>query len=278
MKKPSLKQRTALRVLRSGFRSGSAVLPSFTAERAVRYFITPERLPRPGWENEILESAKCWKLKNGLAAYTWGSGPKVLLIHGWDGRGTQMGRIAASIAAAGFEATAIDLPAHGESPGDFTHVVEAKNFILSTGEELGSVRAVIAHSFGACATIYALHEGLRAERMIDLAGANRFTGIFDRYLDFIHVRGKAREIFRQKLENLVGLDADENFAAVWASHLSQPALIIHDRDDQDAPFADGEEIHAAWKGSRLFSTKGLGHRRILKSREVLEQILNFIAN
>jgi pimeloyl-ACP methyl ester carboxylesterase len=40
-------------------------------------------------------------------------------------------------------------------------------------------------------------------------------------------------------------------------------LVVHDADDREVPVADAEAIHAAWPGTRLHVTRGLGHRRVL---------------
>ena len=47
-----------------------------------------------------------------------------------------------------------------------------------------------------------------------------------------------------------------------------PTLIIHDQDDTSTPASDGAAIAAAWTGSRLRLTSGLGHRRLLSSPDV----------
>ncbi len=276
MKKIPLREKLEFFVLRASFRFGSVLRPEWTAERALHYFITTSRIARPGWEAELVKTARRRVLACGLVTYSWGTGPRVLLVHGWDGRGTQMGRIAGAIADAGFEAICVDLPAHGESPGVATHVPEAKDYLLKVGEELGPFQAVIAHSFGACASIYAVYQGLATQRVIYVAGANRFTGIFDRYCEAVGVRGLAKDKFYAKVEALVGIDASKNYPALWAAKLDTSAFIIHDRDDQDAPYSDGLEMHAAWKGSRMLTTEGLGHRRILKSKEVLNAIVTYL--
>jgi pimeloyl-ACP methyl ester carboxylesterase len=238
--------------------------------------MTPTRIPPPGWEVELAKTARRLELRSGLIAYAWGKGPRVLLVHGWDGRGTQMGKIASAVADAGFEVICLDLPGHGESPGKLTHVPGAKDALLRVGEELGPFHAVIGHSFGAGAAIFALYHGLKADRAVYLAGPSRFIELFDRYCAWVGVRGRARNRFVEKVAAFVGLDPAENYPALWATKVDQPALIIHDHDDRDAPFSDGQEMHRAWRGSRFFPTSGLGHRRILKSKEVIAEIVAFV--
>ena len=59
--------------------------------------------------------------------------------------------------------------------------------------------------------------------------------------------------------------------------LPAAALVIHDRDDTDVPFAHGEEIVGAWTGSRLETTRGLGHRALLRDPSVISRTVAFLA-
>ena len=58
--------------------------------------------------------------------------------------------------------------------------------------------------------------------------------------------------------------------------LGQPALIVHDLDDQDVPWGEGERYAQYWPGARLLTTEGLGHRRVLDAPEVIEAALAFV--
>ena len=65
-----------------------------------------------------LESAERQDLElegKRLVAWSWGEGPTVLLVHGWEGRGSQMAAFAAPLAEAGFRAVAFDAPGAASS-------------------------------------------------------------------------------------------------------------------------------------------------------------------
>ncbi len=275
-RRPSLKEKAEFFAIRSAFRVGSLVAPGLTADRALRYFMEPTRIPRPGWEQEFAGSARRTVLRTGIVAYSWGEGPKVLLVHGWDGRGTQMSRIAQAFVEAGYEAVALDLPGHGESPGTFAHVPLAMEAILAAGEEIGEFEAVVGHSFGAAASLYAVYQGLLAKKVVYIAGPNRFTDLFDRYCAWVGVTGRARELFHEKAARFVDIDPADNFPGHWATKIDQAGLVVHDRNDEDVPFTDAEALQFAWKNSRFLITARLGHRRVLKSKEVILAIVNFV--
>ena len=53
-----------------------------------------------------------------------GEGPKVLLLHGWSGRGSQLFAFADKLRKSNAEVVTFDMPAHGQSLGNKTNIVE----------------------------------------------------------------------------------------------------------------------------------------------------------
>ena len=76
--------------LRASFSAAGYLAPRLTAAVAERLFFKTRRSgPRPG-EREVLETATASSIA-GMKAWSWGDGPAVLLVHGWNGRATQLG-------------------------------------------------------------------------------------------------------------------------------------------------------------------------------------------
>jgi pimeloyl-ACP methyl ester carboxylesterase len=63
-----------------------------------------------------------------------------------------------------------------------------------------------------------------------------------------------------------------------AASLRVPALIVHDPEDREVPWAHGAEIANAWMGSRLLQADGLGHNRLLRDPRILAATTDFIAD
>ena len=42
------------------------------------------------------------------------------------------------------------------------------------------------------------------------------------------------------------------------------------------PYRQGERFSLAWNGARLLETRGLGHRRILEDRTVVDAAVDFL--
>ena len=57
-----------------------------------------------------------------------------------------------------------------------------------------------------------------------------------------------------------------------APGMRAPLLIVHDEDDLDVPWQDGRTYAQTWPDSKLLTTSGLGHRKILREARVLEAV------
>ena len=103
------------------FRTLSTVAPSLSARLAERLFVTVPRTRPPVREANWARLARRTTIPSPcgpLAAWVWGTGPRTaLLVHGWAGRGLQLGAFANPLVAAGFRVVAYDGPGHGSSPG-----------------------------------------------------------------------------------------------------------------------------------------------------------------
>jgi pimeloyl-ACP methyl ester carboxylesterase len=58
--------------------------------------------------------------------------------------------------------------------------------------------------------------------------------------------------------------------------INTPALMFHDVADNVTPVDDSRAIAKAWENARFVETNGLGHRGALQSKEIHEQVLNFL--
>ena len=81
---------------------------------------------------------------------------------------------------------------------------------------------------------------------------------------------------RRNLETRLQMRWDDLHVPTIARSLTTAALLLHDREDEDVPFAQGEEITAAWPGARLIPTAGLGHRGLLRDPDVVRETVAFL--
>jgi pimeloyl-ACP methyl ester carboxylesterase len=266
-----------LLALRAFFAALTAVSPRTAGRIALRLFCTPRRHHRPGWEKHIAIRGETLRVGSNLAAHAWGTGPIVVLVHGWEGRGTQLGRFVEPLVAAGFRAIAVDSPAHGDSSGSRTDLIECMEALRKVARELGPLAGVVAHSFGGAVTTLALERGLEATSVVLIGAPSSVEDVVRRFGELTGVRGEAMQAFRDGLERQtrVKMKDVEIFERVAGLHV--PALIVHDRDDREVPFHDAERLVAQWPGAMLMATSGLGHRRVLRDDEVIRRTVAFVA-
>jgi len=269
-----------LRVIQNGMQILSRVAPASAAIVGERMFLTPRRHSRPAAEAELLATARRVPLRVGhrdLAAWEWGTGegPRVLLVHGWEGRGAQLARLAAPLTRAGFRVVTFDAPAHGDSPGRRASIFHFAAAVERAAEVFGPLQAIITHSMGGAATLWASRNGPLAKRLVMVAppvDLRDFTRIFSRT---VGITEPVRARVHQRLEARFGVSIESVRAEKVASTMRGPLLVVHDANDREVPVACGEAIVRAWPGAELVRTEGLGHQRILRDAATLDTIVGF---
>jgi pimeloyl-ACP methyl ester carboxylesterase len=242
-------------------------------EALVARMLTPARaLPPP--------SAVDWGIRETLdtrfgplAYWTAGSGPPVLLVHGWDSVHTDLDGFVQPLLERGYRIVALDLPAHGESAGERATLSDAADAIVRLGVQLGRLAGVVAHSAGCPSTGIALDRGLRAERVALIATPMHY----ERFVRWF--AGEADVDFEGILDVLRGrgIDVAALDLRLTAAKLDVPALIVHSADDRTTEIAGARAVAAAWRGAEFLEVNGLGHMRILRDPFVIERVVDFIA-
>lgn len=266
--------------MRRGVGALQSVAPDAAARAAVHLFFRTQRLaPKPG-EQDVLATASSFTIPfqgEALSAWTWGSGPAVLLVHGWNGRATQLGSFVDPLVASGFRVVAFDHVGHGASTGASTSLVQMAEAVACVARIAGGAHGVVAHSLGAGAAVLAMHDRIVApERAVLVAPPLAPEPWFRQLGAALGLDPRTYSLARAALERRVGRTFDELHVPTLARSLRQRALIIHDRDDREVPIEAGEALSYAWPGSRLLVTAKLGHQRILRSPGVIESARRFL--
>jgi pimeloyl-ACP methyl ester carboxylesterase len=201
----------------------------------------------------------------------------VLLLHGWEGRGTSLMAFIRPLEAAGFRVVALDGPAHGSSPGDTTDPMDFALRLAEVGQELGPLGGIVAHSMGAASTALAIRRGLQVDRVVLLAGPSSLPGVLQRYARYVQLPQPVAERFYSLMALRVGVPPEEMQVAQICRNFTVPALIFHDPEDGEVPFADALQLAEAWPGAELHVVSGSGHRRILFDPQVVEEVVAFLS-
>jgi pimeloyl-ACP methyl ester carboxylesterase len=258
-----------------GFNASVGLLaPKTVASNMRREFMTPHTRPPRDWELPLLDQAERITLRFGLSALRWGSGPTVLLMHGWEGRPTQFAELIKALVNAGYGVVALDAPAHGCSPGNEAHIVLFARALLEAACELPPLMAVIGHSMGGASALLATQWGLRTEALVSIAAPNRLLTMLRRFSHFMGLPRQARAHFLRLVEERAGMPAVQLDSALY--QLDFPGLVVHAVDDPVVPFSEGEALHQNWFDSRMLRLESGGHQRVLLDPLLIEATLQLL--
>lgn len=269
-----------LMAVRATLRTVGHLSPRTAARWAEELFFRPHRAdPRPH-EADFLEGGKRFSFetsRGSLAAWSWGEGPNVLLVHGWSSRAARFRVIAPALVSAGYRVIAYDHPAHGESPGKRTSLVEVSATLMEVASQTGPLHAAVGHSLGGAAIAVGLSRGLELKRAVLIAPFSASPEFVDRFAELVHLPALARDQMRENIERRFQMRFDDLYIPGLVSRLNTPVLIIHDRSDEDIPFEEGEAISKAWPGAELVEVSDLGHHAIMRDADVAERVARFVA-
>ena len=214
------KNSTTVRSLFSGLQAFSPGLAAQLA--AVAMFRTSRRKPDE-WEARAAVGAQPLQIDGPtgtLALQRWGNGPLVVLVHGWNGRGSQLGGFVAPLVQAGFQVVAFDAPGHGGSAGSSSSLLEfadAFDAVVDAAKPFFQPLAgVIAHSMGGAAVTYALSRaharpstssepGTRPPRLVFIAPPIDVRDFVVTVVNELGLSERTQSALERALERRVGL-------------------------------------------------------------------------
>ncbi|MEU8263845.1 alpha/beta hydrolase [Micromonospora sp. NPDC048999] len=234
-------------------------------------------------ERETHDAAVAERLAvNGkdVVTYRWGDGEKpVLMVHGWQSRGSRYAGFVPVLRDLGFSPITFDAPGHGDSGGTSMTILEYEEVIRHLQGRYGCFEAVIAHSFGVPCVFHALRNGVGAGRLVAVSGVAEFGFLVDEFSRQLGLSGRVQQELRRRIEeDLFPHETEiwERFSSVYRpTSLDIPVLVVHDEGDDWVPLEHAHRITAAHK-ARLVVTRDLGHRGILGQPEVINAAVEFI--
>lgn len=232
-------------------------------------------------ETELLATGKRLTFQTSfgaIAAWEWGEGPTVHMIHGWQGRGSQLAEIVQPVVEMGARVLLWDGPAHGQSEGKIASAPEFAKAISEIAEIDGQPWAVVAHSMGTISSTLATYLGYSPKRRVYIGTAHvplkplrMLQKVFGFTPDII-------ERFQDSLVEQGGIGLDWAAVANGAvpPNMKDPLLLIHDRGDREADVETAVAFQPKWPGARMILTNGLGHNGILRDPEVIQHVVDFL--
>lgn len=258
------------------------VSPALAALGLERVFLSPQRHVRPKHERAAFESAARSQASyrgQRVPLYSWGAPgrPVVMFAHGWEGRATQVAPYLEPLLEAGFRVVSYDTPGHGEAGSALVSVLDFAAVAEQVARSLEQpVQAAIGHSAGAAALILAASRTPFTDRIVAIAPPQRPGAFLKQFASWMAASPETERALQQRLHARYALPFHEIDSRETVTRVRAEGLVIHDRGDDDVPFAHGEAIAAVWSGAQLLPTEGLGHRRILRDPAVVRTVVDFV--
>jgi len=254
------------------------VAPPLAARFARTLYFRPQRLRARPAEREALSLGTRFTIDDlgtQVTGRSWGRGPIIALVHGWSGHLGQMTPLVEPLTAAGFQVIGFDWPRHGDSMGDASSLLHASRVLLSMQQLFGPFHGVVAHSFGAAATIVASTRGLEAGRLVLNAPVARLDGYLTQYSTAFGFSTRQRTAFVDACEAWLEAPFAKFEPIQLAPKVERPTLVIHSDDDREVELADVEVLSKALN-AELRPKQGLGHRKSLRDARCLRESVEFL--
>jgi len=196
---------------------------------------------------------------NGKRLHGWwipvqSSAPAVIVLHGWGGNSADMLPIGPGLVASGFHVLFLDARKHGLSDDEdfmslprFAEDLTTAINMVNAREDVTGI-AVVGHSVGAAATIYAAAMDRRIDAVVAVAS-------------FAHPAEMMRENFRfpapvtwallEVVERMIGHDYDDIAPRNRVADIAAPVMLMHGDADAVIPIRDSIELHERLPGSEL---------------------------
>jgi pimeloyl-ACP methyl ester carboxylesterase len=214
-----------------------------------------------------------------IVVYHYGNSPKkVLLVHGWSGRGTQLFKFADELLHSGYSTISFDAPAHGKSAGKTTLMPEFIASILELEKLYGPFEYAVGHSLGGISLLNSVKMGLKIKKLIVIGSADKIKDIFDEFVRKLELKPIVSDRMIAGFEKQYGVSMENYSAHIAAKEVSIPTLVIHDENDYEVPIFCGKNIHKHLPNGEMFVTQKLGHRKILGDKHVIKKTMDFIQN
>lgn len=207
----------------------------------------------------------------------WGSGHKsVLFLHGWQSFSYRWKAYIQNLDPKEYSIYAFDAPGHGMSTGNFLSVPLYSDIIEKVFASIGETDTIVAHSLGGFTALYTLSRlpEHQVKKLVLMAPPGEATEFFTFYQQSLKLSDVFISLTINRFKEIFGKSPEFFSAPQFSKDITIPGLIIHDKGDDETSVKNSVNINKSWPESKLIITEGAGHN--LKSKDVLEEVLNFI--
>ncbi|MFC3559745.1 alpha/beta hydrolase [Pedobacter jamesrossensis] len=215
-----------------------------------------------------------------INCFSWGSGKtKVLLTHGWASKAADFDEfISELIKIEDTEIIAFDAPGNGSSISEFSNLMLYAESVKSISQNYAKPDFIIGHSLGGMANAIAIQElGILPKYLISIAPLIRLKENFEQSMDAVEVSKAAQDNFFRNFAHEFPVNAEYfNLVDLYTLNGKVKHFLAYDPEDHIAPLAYLEEFLIKNDSINANSYNGIGHYKILKSPEVIQDIIKLI--
>jgi pimeloyl-ACP methyl ester carboxylesterase len=247
-------------------------------EAFVELNVVPPRREEPRLADALVsvERQMVPSCQGPVAAWRVGDGPAVLLVHGYADDHSLWSVLIEALILRDRPLVALDLPAHGFSEGRWGLAQSTVDGVQAVAAALGPLDAVVSHSAGSGSALLAVHEGLRFDRAVLIAGTYGAGNFWTRHGERHGASPELVQAAKETYETRVGIErATVDFDAVLLG-LDADVLMVHSTEDERFPFVGSEEMAGHHPRAEFVRVEGLSHRRTARDCEVVDVVADFV--
>jgi len=280
-------ERIYLQYLRTKFKTISKVAPATAGRMAFDLFCTPypkyKKRKAPAVFHHATKRTVLLSDNTKMHGYEWlpnkPNQETVLIAHGYASYAYKFEHYIAPLLKMGYRVLAFDAPAHGQSEGKHIHVVVYQEAIQKIMEQAGPVHHFIGHSLGAL-TLSMIAENIdqaASRKFVLIAPATKTTTTFANFFKMMHLNEATKNAFIQYVRSRTSHTVDYFAADRALTNYQGPVLWVHDEKDMVCPYEDIIYFkEKAPSNIKFLITNGLGHNKVYKTAEVMDQIMAFL--
>ncbi len=201
-------------------------------------------------------------------------GPRILALHGWNGRASMLRRLAEALAAEGFQVLVPDLPGHGDSEGSRYSFYDLGQAVADLFGDV-PLAAVIGHSAGGLIAAIALDRGLPARTFIPVGSPMSLASLLRAYVDITQMPVRSLPFIERYYARRYGTHPGAVGPELIAS-LTARTLVVHEQSDWQVGPENAHAIVAAARDGQLLMTTGCTHLSVVNAGHVHRAMVNFI--
>ena len=260
------------------------LMPKLAVILASKLFTKPINFKTPERELGMLNTSQkkrfyIPKIDKEVQILSYGySDKKVLLAHGWAGRSTQLFMIANKLLENGFMVIAFDAPAHGKSTGKNTNLMEYVDAIEHINIKFGPFVGAVGHSFGGMAILNAQANQPIFKKIVTIGSGDKISTILINFAKNLGLNASFGKKLKKYFDKKWQCNVDDFSSSQVAKKIKEPVLVVHDTLDGDVHVSCALQIRQNLSNGNVLITEGLGHTKILRTKEITNRIVTFIEN